>query len=304
MEPETVILLAAIGVLGVICLGLIFHHLRIRVRRGDLDVSIEGSKRPVADIAPDAAPVPSTFDQREQTVGSQSNVAGSALNAGRDFIQVQGDMVHGDKVITDSSPVLCSSSYVDKVRDYAVLVYLSAAMRHLASELEDYEYLDEDDSWVEQGPPPESPLRKPEFAIARTKRIQNEIWRCELLTSMLNCEYLKRKLYTTLIQCHEAIAQADVPAELEYLEGNGDEAVMVCTAAISRAWHLCGHELSALSAKCSAEVKLLFSHGLDSRDVTEILGWNLEENNLNTISTLDLASIAESWHVLGEANPD
>ncbi len=85
-------------------------------------------------------------------------------------------------------------SFPNKIKDYIVLIYLSACLRNLTGMLEDHDNIDEDDSWIKNGLPPNALIRLPEIAIKRTKHIQNEIWRCELLSSMLSSSEFKRPI--------------------------------------------------------------------------------------------------------------
>jgi TIR domain len=184
----------------------------------------------------------------------------------------------------------------DRIRDYVILVHLSACLRCLASTLEDHENIDEDDSWIAGGPPPIEPVRSPEVAIRRTKHVQAEIWRCELLAGMLGSADLKRPILVTLVECSEAICQADVPAEFALCNENGDEAILICSEAICRAWELCHADVSRCSALCSVEARILFSEGPRAEDVKDALGFDIDGFNLNTIPVIELADLAKRWH--------
>jgi len=162
--------------------------------------------------------------------------------------------------------------------------------------LEHYDNIDEDDSWFEKGLPPNAPLRSPEIAIRRTKHIQNEIWRCELLSSMLSFSEFKRPILVELIKCHEAIGQSDVPAQMALLENNGDEATQICADSISRAYKACGKELFDCQARCAAETKILFPNGCKTEDVNNVLGFDLNVTNFNTMPTLALSEIVQRWN--------
>lgn len=187
------------------------------------------------------------------------------------------------------------SNYSNRCRDYVVLVHLSASLRYLVGMLENYNDIDEDDSWIETGVYPDTPIKSPEIALRRTKDIQEEIWRCELLSSMISSSDFKRPILVELNKCHEAIGQADVPAEMALLDGEDKEAIQICSDGIFRAWDLCGKELFTCQARCSAEADILFPNGYDAKDINSGLDFTLSELNLNTIPTLELSEIAQNW---------
>jgi len=187
-------------------------------------------------------------------------------------------------------------TFPNKIRDYIVLIYLSACLGNLAGMLEDHDSIDEDDLWIEKGSPPNALLRAPEIAIKRTKHIQNEIWRCELLSSMLSSSEFKRPILVELIKCHEAIGQSDVPAQMALLENNGEETTQICADSISRAWEAGGKKLFDCQAKCAIEAKILFPNGCKIEDVNSILGFDLNVTNFNTMPTLALSEIAQRWN--------
>lgn len=182
------------------------------------------------------------------------------------------------------------------IRDYIILVYLSPCLGYLANMLEDYKRIDEDNSWIGKGPPPDVISRSPEFAIRQTKHVQNEIWRCELLVSMISSSEFKRPILTVLAMCHEAIGQSDVPAEMALLENNGNEATRICSEGIRRAWKRCGPELLKCMARCTAEAKILFPNGCKTEDVKNAIPFNFDTTNFNTISTLELSEISTRWN--------
>src|SRR4030042_6555542 len=167
------------------------------------------------------------------------------------------------------------ATYSNRFRDYVILVHLSGCLKNLAAMLEDYEHIDEDDSWIGKGSPPDALIRSPEIAIRHTKHIQNEIWRCELLSSMISSSDFKRPILIELIKCHEAIGQSDVPAQMALLENKSDEATKICSEGIFRAWDLCGKELFTCQARCSAEAEILFPNGSEAKDINNVLGFNL-----------------------------
>lgn len=187
-------------------------------------------------------------------------------------------------------------TFHNKIRDYIVLIHLSACLGNLAGMLEDHDNIDEDDSWIEKDLSPNAFLRSPEIAIKRTKHIQNEIWRCELLSSMLSSSEFKRSILVELIKCHEAIGQSDVPAQMALLENNAEDATQICSDSISSAWEAGGKELLACKARCAAETKILFPNGCKTEDVNNVLGFDLNVTNFNTMSTLALSEIAQRWN--------
>jgi len=162
--------------------------------------------------------------------------------------------------------------------------------------LEDYDHIDEDDSWIENGASSQVVNRSPEIAIRRTKYIQDEIWRCELLSSMLSSSDFKRPIIIELIKCHEAIGQSDVQAQMALLDNNGDEATQICLDSICSAYNSCGKELFECQARCAAETKILFPNGCKSEDVKNILGLELSESNFNTMPTLALSELVQRWN--------
>ena len=173
------------------------------------------------------------------------------------------------------------------VQDYIFLIHLSSCLRSLAGELEDCELIDEDDPWIGKGgtPPPE-PERSPKIAIRRIKTFQNDIWRCELLASTVTLTDLKRPILAALVECREAICQADVPAEMALLDGDTQEATRICQNAMCLARDRTFAELSRGMARCSAEATILFPHGCKSELVRTAFGRPVEELNLNSIPTL------------------
>lgn len=90
MDPDMIIVLAVIAALVFIALALIFHRLKVRVKKGDLDVSIAGDK-PDETGAASGAPTapPSSFDQRGQRVKKQTNIGEGQYNAERDTKHIE-----------------------------------------------------------------------------------------------------------------------------------------------------------------------------------------------------------------------
>ena len=181
------------------------------------------------------------------------------------------------------------------VQDYILLVHLSRCLRSLAGVLEDCELIDEDDSWIGKGGAPPTELeRSPEIAIRRIKTFQNDIWRCELLASAVTLLDLKRPILAALVECREAICQADVPAEMALLDGDAQEAPRICQNAMRLARDRTFAELSRGAALCSAEATILFPHGCRSELVKAAFGRPMEELNLNSIPTLELSSLLKT----------
>jgi len=183
-----------------------------------------------------------------------------------------------------------------RIRDYIILVHLSPCLGYCAGMLEDYKSIDEDNSWIGKSPTPDVISTSPEFAIRQTKHIKDEIWRCELLASMISTSEFKRSILTVLAMCHEAIGQSDVPAEMALFENCDAGATRICSEGICRAWKRCGSELLKCAARCTAEVKILFPNGCKTEDVKNVIPFNFDVTNLNTISTLELSEIATRWN--------
>jgi len=160
------------------------------------------------------------------------------------------------------------------IRDYIILVFLSPCFGHLASTWENYEEIDDDTSWIGKGAPPDVIERSPEFAIRQTKFVQDEIWCCELLTSMISSSELKRSILTMLAMRHDAIGQSDVPAQSAILDDKSDEATRICSEAMGRAWECCGQELLQCMARCTAEARILFPNGCNHEDVMDVRPFN------------------------------
>ena len=130
--------------------------------------------------------------------------------------------------------------------------------------------------------------------MRRVKTFQNDIWRCELLASAVTLSDLKRPILTALVECREAICQADVPAEMALLNGDTQEATRICQDAMRLARDRTFTELSRGSARCSVEATILCPHGCNADSVRTAFGKSLAELNLNSISTLELSSLLKS----------
>ena len=181
------------------------------------------------------------------------------------------------------------------VRDYILLIHLSSSLRCLVSALEDCELIDEDDSWIGKGGVPPTELeRSPEFAIRNLKTFQDDMWRCELLASAVTLPDLKRLLLAALVECREAIEQADIPAELALLDGETQEATRICQGAMCLARDRTFEELTKAAALCSAESTILFPHGCSSELVETAFARPVEELNLNSIPTMELSSLLKA----------
>ena len=186
------------------------------------------------------------------------------------------------------------------VRDYILLVHLSPCLRSLAGSLEDCELIDEDNSWIGSGGvPPAQVGRSPEIAIRQIRTFQNDIWRCELLASAITLPHLKRPILASLVECGEAISQADVPAEMALLNSDVEEATRICRDAMCLARNRTLSELLRGSALCSAEATILQPHGCDSESVRTAFGRPIGELNLNSIPTLELSSLLKTLPVSG-----
>ena len=181
------------------------------------------------------------------------------------------------------------------VRDYILLIHLSSSLRCLVGALEDCELIDEDDSWIGKGGVPPTELeRSPEIAIRRVKTFQDDMWRCEMLASAVTLPDLKRLLLAALVECREAIGQADVPAEMALLDGETQEATRICQDAMCLARDRTFEELTKGAALCSAESTILFPHGCRSESVATAFGRPVEELNLNSIPTMELSSLLKA----------
>jgi hypothetical protein len=113
---------------------------------------------------------------------------------------------------------------------------------------------------------------------------------------MLSSSEFKRPILVELIKCHEAIGQSDVPAQMALLENNGGEATQICADSISCAYKTCGKELFDCQARCATETKIIFPNGCKTEDVNNILGFDLNATNFNTMPTLALSELAQRWN--------
>ena len=180
------------------------------------------------------------------------------------------------------------------VRDYNFLIHLSPYLRGVAGDLENCETIDEDDSWIGKGAPPTDLERSPEIAIRRIRTFQDDIWRCELLASAITLSDLKRPILAALVECREAIGQADVPAEMALLAGDTEDATRICQEAMCLARDRTFAELSRSSALCSAEATILFPHGCTTESVRAAFSGTFADLNLNSISPLELSSLLKT----------
>ena len=183
-----------------------------------------------------------------------------------------------------------------RIRDHYILVWLSGCLGYCAGMLEDYKDIDEDNSWVGMEPPRDEISKSPENAIRQTKHIQDEVWRCSLLSSMISSSEFKRPILTVLANCQDAIGRCDVPAEMALFEGNGGEATRICSEGICRAWDRCGAELLQCMARCRAETQILFPNGCKTEDLMDAIPFNVDSTNLSTISTIELFDVATRWN--------
>ena len=104
MDTHAIIALAVIAALVLIVLSVIFHRLNVKVKKGDIDVSINGSKSPEPGASP-GPPAQPASRPAQPAIENQTNIAGNQHNAERDMTiaggnitHVEGDMVYGDKV--------------------------------------------------------------------------------------------------------------------------------------------------------------------------------------------------------------
>ena len=180
------------------------------------------------------------------------------------------------------------------VRDYILLIHLFRCLGYVAGLLEDCEPIDEDDSWMDGEVPPTDIEQSPKIAIRRIKNFQDEIWRCELLASSITLLDIKRPILTTLVECREAVGQADVPAEMALLDGDVQEATRICQDAMRLARDRTFRELSKASALCSAEATILYPQGCTTETVRSAFGIPIAELSLNSMSLLELSSFLKT----------
>ena len=180
------------------------------------------------------------------------------------------------------------------VRDYILLIHLFRCLGYVAGLLDDCEPIDEDDSWMDGEAPTTDTEQSPKFAIRRIKNFRDEIWRCEILASSITLSDTKRPILTTLVECREAICQADVPAEMALLEGDVQEAIRICQDAMCRARDRTLRKLSRASARCSAEATILYPQGCTTEAVRSAFGIPIAELNLNSMSPLELSSLLKT----------
>ena len=79
--------MASIAAVVVIVLALIFHRLKLKVKKGDLEVSLHGSK------SPESPSTPPHLGTQNTVAGKQTNIGGDQYNAQRDITHAEGDVV-------------------------------------------------------------------------------------------------------------------------------------------------------------------------------------------------------------------
>lgn len=129
---------------------------------------------------------------------------------------------------------------------------LIATIRLIAGLFEDYETIDEDQSWIaEGGPPPREVERHPKHAVAYVREVTSLIAEAMATAKSLPGSSLIRDTRVSLTLAHEAIGQADVPAEFALLNGDWDKSVECAKDGIRRAYERCGGTLEVLVARLS-----------------------------------------------------
>lgn len=118
----------------------------------------------------------------------------------------------------------------------------------IAGQLEDCDYVDEDQSWLGKVDPRHQPPRGASFAIANVRSLDAEISEADMLAKDLSGEELRRQIREALTLAHQHIGQADVPAEWAVIDGDDEEAINICRTALARAYEECGVALKRLSA--------------------------------------------------------
>jgi hypothetical protein len=135
---------------------------------------------------------------------------------------------------------------------------LAANLRFLVGQLEDHDHVDEDQSWLKEGKgPPRRLKRGPQYAITNVRETAHLIFEAEKLCDKLPCNDLNQRTRVALTLAHEAIGQADVPAELAMLEGNWAAAIECAREGLRRAWKCCGDSFRLLVAEWLTAVRRL-----------------------------------------------
>ncbi|HPO12581.1 MAG TPA: tetratricopeptide repeat protein [Candidatus Hydrogenedentes bacterium] len=101
MDPNVIIVLVSIA--GIIVLALIFHQLKVKVKHGDVEISIDGNKssKPRADKTPpsDVQATETLINQQGQTVTNETNIGGDQYRVEGNVSPVTGNVIQGDMVI-------------------------------------------------------------------------------------------------------------------------------------------------------------------------------------------------------------
>ena len=133
------------------------------------------------------------------------------------------------------------------------------------------------------------PTPSAEFAIAETRRIQDDIWRAKLLIKSLTDPGLSGSTSVHLAEAHSEIAQADIPAEMTLYQGDPDSAISICVEALYRVWAQCGRDLRRSAAEISTSADRMFPDGITTKRVREVWSCNpFKYKGLTIMPTLDL----------------
>jgi hypothetical protein len=132
------------------------------------------------------------------------------------------------------------------------LITLARKLFWIAGQLANYRHVDEhyDVERLKRG---EDCERGPEYAIDNVRALTWKIHLAGEATKQLPQTKLVRAVRRNLVLAHEAIGQADVPAELALLDGDEQATVDCCTNAFRRAHRKCGNELERLAAALLVE---------------------------------------------------
>lgn len=136
---------------------------------------------------------------------------------------------------------------------------LIASLRLVSGELDDWDHIEEDRSWIEDDqPPPATVAQSAQIAIRNYQSFSTEIAHARCLALALKCPdaELVRRARVTLIMIDEALGQADAPAELCLCEDDDEEAIACCKDAMRNAWEIAGYPLKQIVADLSAVAEL------------------------------------------------
>lgn len=187
------------------------------------------------------------------------------------------------------------SEVPDAFRDYVLLIYLSGLLGRLGGELNRFENVGIDYSECDPSMLLAEMPRSADVAIERIRQVSDDVWRGELISTALVDTELKRRSLIHLHEVHEAIGQADQPAQMALHDGFPDEAIAICSDALARAWNQCGLEIQRLAAECSVQARLLFPNGCKIDEVIGAFGYDpFGDKKLATIPTLELAELLKT----------